>query len=221
MKTDYIDLYQMHHVARDITWDEVWEAFDVLVKQGKVIYAGSSNFGGWHIAQANEAASRRNYLGLVSEQSKYSLACRHVELEVLPASLHYGLGVIPWSPLDGGFLGGVLENTEKGRRSSEAMIRRIDKERDRLTRWEDWCRTIGQSPANVALAWTLHHPAVTAPIIGPRTIQQLIDCATCVDLKFTDDQLKEIDKIWPGPKGPTETGISDFKQQAAPEAYAW
>jgi len=116
MKTDYIDLYQMHHVAREMPWEECWQAFDVLVKQGKVIYVGSSNFAGWHIAAANESAKSRHFLGLVSEQSKYSLFSRAIELEVLPACLHYGIGVIPWSPLESGLLGGALEKATAGRR---------------------------------------------------------------------------------------------------------
>ncbi len=107
LQTDHIDLYQMHHVDRNAPWDEVWQAMETLVEQGKVIYVGSSNFAGWHIAQANEAAAKRNFLGLVSEQSLYNLASRTVELEVLPACRGYGVGVIPWSPLAGGMLGGM------------------------------------------------------------------------------------------------------------------
>jgi aryl-alcohol dehydrogenase-like predicted oxidoreductase len=221
LRTDYIDLYQMHHISRETPWDEIWEAYETLVRQGKVIYAGSSNFAGWNIAQASEAAKRRNFLGLVSEQSKFSLACRWVEMEVLPAAMNYGLGVIPWSPLDGGFLGGALEKQEKGRRAGEATQKRIEKERPRLEKWENFCREIGEKPADVALAWTLHHPAVTAPIIGPRTMDQLTGSVRATEIKLTDDQLKSLDKIWPGPKGPTDEGISDWSKQQSPEAYAW
>jgi aryl-alcohol dehydrogenase-like predicted oxidoreductase len=221
LKTDYIDLYQMHHIARETPWEEIWEAYETLVRQGKVIYAGSSNFAGWNIAQANESAKRRNFMGLVSEQSKYSLACRWVEMEVLPAALHYGLGVIPWSPLDGGFLGGVLEKQDKGRRASEGMQKRIEKERPRLEKWEAFCRDLGEKPADVALAWTLHHPAITAPIIGPRTMDQLTGSVSATEIKLTDVQLKALDKIWPGPKGETDEGISDWAKQQSPEAYAW
>src|SRR5689334_5391041 len=85
LKTDYIDLYQMHHVARDAAWDEVWQAYETLVQQGKVVYAGSSNFAGWHIATAQQEAGRRHFRRLVSEQSKYGPLSRTVELEVLPA----------------------------------------------------------------------------------------------------------------------------------------
>ncbi|HQY89131.1 MAG TPA: aldo/keto reductase [Tepidisphaeraceae bacterium] len=221
LKTDYIDLYQMHHVDRETTWDEIWEAFETLVKQGKILYAGSSNFAGWHIAQANESAKRRNYLGLVSEQSKYSLASRAIELEVIPACEAYGLGVIPWSPLESGLLAGALNKATTGRRAQEGMQKRIDKERPRLEKWEGFCKELGEKPADVALAWMLHNPIVTSPIIGPRTMEQLEGSLRALDIKLSDDHLKSIDRIWPGPKGPSDEGTSDWKKQAAPEAYAW
>src|SRR5579862_190464 len=132
LKTDYIDVYQMHHVWRDAPWEEIWQAMELLVQQGKVIYVGSSNFAGWHIAKANEAAARRNFLGLVSEQSIYHLLRRQIETDVLPACEAYGLGVIPWSPLGGGLLGGVLEKAEQGRRASEGMQREIEKHRSKI-----------------------------------------------------------------------------------------
>ncbi len=221
MKIDYIDLYQMHHIRRETPWEEIWEAYEILVRQGKVIYAGSSNFAGWDIARANEAAKRRNFMGLVSEQSKYSLACRWIELEVIPACETYGLGVIPWSPLDGGILGGALEKHDKGRRANEGFQKRVEKERPRLEKWEGFCRELGENPADVALAWMLHNPVITAPIIGPRTMDQLNGCVRALEIKLSDDQLKAIDKIWPGPKGATENGVSDWNAQRAPEAYAW
>jgi aryl-alcohol dehydrogenase-like predicted oxidoreductase len=94
--------HQMHHVDRETPWDEIWQALEVLVQQGKVLYVGSSNFAGWHIAQAQETARGRHFLGLVSEQSLYNLNARTIELEVVPACRAYGLGLIPWSPLAGG-----------------------------------------------------------------------------------------------------------------------
>src|SRR5438105_8144649 len=146
LRTDHIDLYQMHHVDRDTPWDEIWQAMEVLVAQGKVLYVGSSNFAGWHIAQANELARQRHFLGLVSEQSLYNLQARTVELEVLPACEAYGLGVIPWSPLAGGFLGGALQKASEGRRSSEWMQRRIDEHREQLEAYETLCRELGAGP---------------------------------------------------------------------------
>lgn len=209
LKTDFIDLYQMHHVERSTPWEEIWQAMEVLTQQGKVIYVGSSNFAGWHIARANEAAAKRNFMGLVCEQSKYSLACRHVEMEVLPACRSYGLGVIPWSPLDGGLLGGVLKKQDKARRSSEGVQKSIEKHRGQLEAWEGFCAQRGQEPADVALAWLLHNPAVTAPIIGPRTMDQLTGSLRSLEIKLDEPALKKLDEIWPGPGG------------EAPEAYAW
>jgi aryl-alcohol dehydrogenase-like predicted oxidoreductase len=207
LQTDHIDLYQMHHIDRDAPWDEVWEAMETLVAQGKVVYVGSSNFAGWHIAKANEAAKRRNFLGLVSEQSLYNLMARTIELEVLPACRDYGLGVIPWSPLAGGLLGGVA--TEGVRRRGERQQKIIDRNRDKFEQYEKLCAEIGEQPANVALAWLLANKDVTAPIIGPRTMEQLDGALRVPDIELSDETLKTLDKIFPGPGG------------EAPEAYAW
>ena len=209
LQTDHIDLYQMHHVDRSTPWEEIWQAMEQLVREGKVLYVGSSNFAGWHIVQANEAAKQRGFMGLVSEQSKYSLNARMVELEVLPACESYGVGVIPWSPLGGGLLGGVLKKVSEGRRASEGMQRTIEAHRDQLEAWEGLCADLGQEPADVALAWLLHNPVVTAPIIGPRTMDQFVGNLGALDIELSDETLAKIDEIWPGPGG------------AAPEAYAW
>lgn len=209
LQTDHIDLYQMHHVDRNTPWEEIWQAMEQLVQAGKVLYVGSSNFAGWHIAQANEIAKQRHFLGLVSEQSLYNLDARMIELEVIPACKAYGLGLIPWSPLAGGLLGGALEKVKQGRRASDEQQKRMTEIRPRLEQYEKFCADMGETPANVALAWLLHNPVVTAPIIGPRTMEQLTDCLKIVDMKFTDEQLKTLDEMWPGPGG------------TAPEAYAW
>jgi aryl-alcohol dehydrogenase-like predicted oxidoreductase len=209
MQTDYIDMYQMHHVDRLSPWEEIWQAMEVLVQQGKVIYVGSSNFAGWHITQAQEKAKARNFMGLVSEQSLYNLNARMVELEVIPACKEYGLGLIPWSPLAGGLLGGVLAKIEKGRRASENVQKDIDKHRPKLEAWEQFCKEMGENPADVALAWLLKNPVVTAPIIGPRTDEQLTGALRALEIKFSEDALKKLDEIFPGPGG------------EAPEAYAW
>jgi aryl-alcohol dehydrogenase-like predicted oxidoreductase len=209
LRTDHIDLYQMHHVDRDTPWDEIWQAMELLVQQGKVLYVGSSNFAGWHIARAQEAAARRNFLGIVSEQSLYNLTMRTIELEVLPACRAYGIGVIPWSPLASGTLGGVLGERGKGRRSRDLVAKKIEQHRPQLEAWERFCRERGEEPADVALAWTLANPAVTAPIIGPRTLPQLTGALRALDIRLDADALARLDGIWPGPGG------------EAPEAYAW
>lgn len=209
LQTEWIDLYQMHHIDRQLSWAETWQAFTSLVNQGKIVYVGSSNFAGWDIATANQEAAKRGLLGLVSEQSTYHLNNRLVELEVIPACRHYGLGLIPWSPLDGGFLAGALEKFESGRRGNPDFVKRVEEHRKQLEAYEDLCRKIGHPPAEVALAWLLHNPAVTAPIIGPRNIEQLESAVKATAIFLDDETLAKLDEIFPGPGG------------EAPEAYAW
>lgn len=207
LKTDHIDLYQMHHIDRFTPWDEIWQAMELLVQQGKVSYIGSSNFAAWHIATAQGVASARHLLGLVSEQSLYNLASRTLELEVIPACRYHGLGVIPWSPLAGGLLGGVLEKIANGRRN--ALGDQIERYRPQLEAYEALCRDIEEKPSDVALAWLLHNPVVAAPIIGPRLKEQLDENLRAIDVVLSAETLTKLDKIWPGPGG------------EAPEAYAW
>jgi aryl-alcohol dehydrogenase-like predicted oxidoreductase len=209
LQTDVIDLYQMHHIDRDCPWDEIWQAFDALVKQGSIVYVGSSNFAGWDIATACQEAAHRGLMGLASEQSIYHLDNRTIELEVIPACRHYGLGLIPWSPLAGGLLGGVLEKLGAGRRVSEGVQKEIEAKRPQLERYEALCREIGEAPATVALAWLLHNPAVTAPIIGPRTVEQLESAVRATEVTLDATTLAKLDAIFPGPGG------------EAPNAYAW
>ena len=209
LQTDHIDLYQMHHVDRATSWEEIWQAMQILVQQGKVIYVGSSNFAALHIAQAQAAAKERHFMGLVSEQSLYNLNARLVELEVIPAVEAFGLGLLPYSPLAGGLLGGALEGASRGRRSSEDARAELTKFHDRLEAYESLCRQLGEKPADVALAWLLKNPAVTAPIVGPRTLEQLTGSLHALEISLSDETLKQLDEIFPGPGG------------RAPEAYAW
>lgn len=209
MQTDYIDLYQMHHIDRNTPWEEVWQAMEQLYREGKILYVGSSNFAGWHITQANEIARSRHFMGLVSEQSVYNLNNRMVELEVLPACQGYGVGVIPWSPLAGGLLGGILKGVQEGRRASERIQNALQQHRAKIEAYENLCAEIREEPAHVAIAWLLHQPAVTAPIIGPRNIPQLEGILRSMEIQFAEETLKKLDTIFPGPGG------------TAPEAYAW
>jgi len=209
LQTDYIDLYQMHHVDRATPWDEIWEAMEVLRHQGKILYVGSSNFAGWHIAKAQEAALRRHFMGLVSEQSIYNLLVRDVERDVLPAAQDYGLGVIPWSPLRGGLLGGVLRSQAEGKRRLERGAQdALNAMRPQIEAYEDLCAEIGAEPSTVALAWLLSRSAVTAPIIGPRTAGQLDSALKALDLELGDKVLSRLDELFPGHK-------------TSPEDYAW
>jgi len=209
LQTDHLDLFQMHHVDRATPWEEIWQAMELLVSQGKVLYVGSSNFAGLHISQAQFSAKERHFLGLVSEQSLYNLIDRMIELEVVPTCREFGLGIIPYSPLSGGLLGGVLQKESLGRRSSDHIKKKVKENADQLRTYEAYCSEIGVEPAHVALAWLLTNPTVTAPIIGPRTIDQLENSLKSLEISFSDEQLVKLTNIWPGPGG------------EAPEAYAW
>jgi aryl-alcohol dehydrogenase-like predicted oxidoreductase len=208
LQTDHIDLYQMHHVDLDTPWDEIWQAMETLVRQGKVIYVGSSNFAGWNIAQAQETARDRHFQGLVSEQSLYNLIERRIEMEVLPAAREYGLGVIPWSPLMRGALGGILRKEKEGRSASESTQSVLAEHRGQIEQYEALCDGLGESPADVGIAWLLSQPGVTAPIVGPRTVKQLESNLHALEVSLDDDALRRLDEIFP-PVGP------------APQAYAW
>jgi aryl-alcohol dehydrogenase-like predicted oxidoreductase len=209
LKTDRIDLYQLHHIDRSCPMDEMWDAMDTLRKQGKIVYVGSSNFAGWDIAHACMAARMMHLPALSSEQSVYNLDNRMVELEVIPACREFGLGLIPWSPLAGGLLGGVLQKAAEGRSQGEDFLKKVEAKRSQLEAWEALCRELGEHPADVALAWLLHNPVVTAPIIGPRTEAQFQGSLRALEIALSDESLKRIDTIFPGPGG------------EAPVPYAW
>ena len=214
LQTDHIDLYQMHHISRSTPWEEIWQAMEVLVAQGKVLYVGSSNFAGWHIAQAQESASRRHFLGLVAEQCIYNLLARTVELEVLPAARQYGLGVIPWSPLHGGLLSGAIAKAAAGTagRSSEGRAAEgLEKHRPAIEAYEKLAASLGVDPSNLALGWLLAQDGVTAPIIGPRTIEQLDSTLGALEVSLDEATLQRLDELFPpvGNGGP------------GPEAWAW
>jgi aryl-alcohol dehydrogenase-like predicted oxidoreductase len=209
LQTDHIDIYQMHHVERTTPWEEIWQAMEQLVQAGKVLYVGSSNFAGIHIVQAQYEARQRHFMGLVSEQSLYNLKDRMIEMEVIPACQEYGLGLIPWSPLAGGMLGGMLGKIEEGRRSQEWVQRKLKEDRSQVEKYEAYCQELGEKPADVALAWLLSNPTVTAPIIGPRTMEQFEGNLGALEISLDEEALKRLNDIWPGPGG------------ESPEAFAW
>lgn len=209
LKTDHIDLYQMHHIDRNTPWEEIWQAMEQLVREGKVLYVGSSNFAAMNIVQAQYEARMRNFMGLVSEQSFYNLNARTIELEVIPACKEFGLGLIPWSPLGSGLLGGILQKDQSVRRNEEAVQKKLNKHRTQIEQYENLCKNIGEKPANIALAWLLKNPVVTAPIIGPRTMEHMEGSMHALDIELNDETMQKLDEIWPGHGG------------QAPEAYAW
>ena len=199
----------MHHIDRATPWEEIWQAMEQLIREGKITYVGSSNFAGWDIATAQCTAASRNLLGLASEQSLYNLTQRTIELEVIPALRHFGVGLIPWSPIGMGLLGGVLRKIAEGRRASPRLQQQIEKLRPKLEVYEALCDELGEAPSNVALAWLLHNPVVTAAISGPRPVEQLRQNLKAPSLVLSRETMAKLDEIWPGPGG------------EAPVAYAW
>ncbi|MEV6926520.1 aldo/keto reductase [Dactylosporangium sp. NPDC051485] len=200
LRTDWIDLYQLHQMDRRVGWDEVWQAMEQLVAQGKVRYVGSSNAAGWDIAAAQETARRRQTLGLASEQCLYNLLVRQPELEVIPAARAYGVGVLVWSPLHGGALAGGLRRTRDGTavksaqgRSAEALAAAGD----RIEEYERWCDKIGRDPAEAGLAWVLGRPGVTAVVTGPRTPAHVDAALRALDTPLSPAETAQLDEMFP------------------------
>ena len=208
LQTDHIDMYQMHHVDRATPWEEIWQAMEQLVREGKISYVGSSNFAAWDVALAQSAASARHFLGLTSEQSLYNLAIRAVEMEMIPALRHLGIGLLPYSPLHAGLLAGMLEDLAEGRISDASTLARIEPHRDQLEAYEGLCRELGTKPADMALAWLLHNPVVSSAIVGALTIAELQADLRALSVQLDADIAERLNQIWPGPG-------------EAPQAYAW
>jgi aryl-alcohol dehydrogenase-like predicted oxidoreductase len=204
LQTDHIDLYQMHHVDRATPWEEIWQAMEQLVREGKVTYVGSSNFAGWDVALAQSAASARHFMGLVSEQSLYNLAVRAVEQELVPALRHLGVGLIPYSPLHAGLLAGALQSADDGHTADD----RVQVHRDQLEAYEGLCREVGETPAAVALAWLLRNPVVSSTIVGAMSIDELRSDLDALAVHLDDEVVERLEQIWPG-------------SGEAPQAYAW
>ncbi|BCY10460.1 aldo/keto reductase [Actinoplanes sp. L3-i22] len=210
LRTDWIDLFQLHHVDRTTSWEEIWQAMETLTNQGKIRYVGTSNHAGWHLARGQAAAERRHHLGIVSEQVKYNLLTRHAELEVLPAAAELGIGILPYSPLHFGALSGALRKQREGVAGRTVLHApdRVEPHRAALERFEKLCAELGEQPAAVAIGWLLSRPEVTAPVLGPRTPEQL---DVLLDAPLSAEVLAALDEIFPpiGNGGP------------APEAWAW
>ncbi|MDT8909767.1 aldo/keto reductase [Amycolatopsis sp. PS_44_ISF1] len=198
--TDWIDLYQMHRVDHTSSWDEVWQAMEQLVAQGKVRYVGSSNFAGWNLAAAQETARSRHFLGVVAEQCGYNLVTRYPELEVLPAARAYRIAVFVWSPLHGGLLGGVLRKLADGTAVKSAQGRAaaaLDDRRETIAAYEDLCGEIGREPAQVGLAWVLSRPGVTGVVIGPRTEEHVDGAIEALEKPLAESELSALERLFP------------------------
>lgn len=220
--TDHVDLYQVHRPRPDVDVDETLGALTDLVRQGKVRYIGTSTFLPSQIVEAQWVAERRQRERPVTEQPPYSILAREVERDVLPTAEKYGLGVLPWSPLAGGWLSGRYRRGEALPTSSRLQRQpaRHDPEHpdnavklDAVHRLTDLADEAGLSVIHLALAFVLRHPAVSSAIIGPRTLEQLESQLGAVDVTLTDDVLDRIDEIVP-----PGTTINDADRGYAPPA---
>ncbi len=206
LRTDHIDLYQVHRPEEDTDFDETLGALSDLVHQGKIRYIGTSTFEPSAIVEGQWIAERRGRERVVAEQPPYSILARGVEREVLPIARKYGLAVIPWSPLAGGWLtgkyrrGGAQPPTSRGGRQPGRFEIDAPENAAKLDAVEALAQVAeqaGLSLIHLALAFVLEHPAVTAPIIGPRTFEQLEGQLEAARTRLTADVLDEIDKIVP------------------------
>ncbi|OLT29961.1 oxidoreductase [Nocardiopsis sp. CNR-923] len=200
LRTDWIDLYQMHRMDPGVAWDEVWQAMETLTAQGKIRYVGASNFSGWGLASAQEAARARGFTGLASEQCLYNLLVRQPELEILPAAVAYGLGALVWSPLHGGLLGGALRKLAAGTAVKSAQGRAqsaLAAHRAAVAAFEELCEDVGRPPAEIATAWILSRPGVTSAVIGPRTPEHVDGALRALASPLDADVLARLDDLFP------------------------
>ncbi len=206
LQTDYIDLYQLHRPRPEIAIDETLRALDDLIRAGKVQYIGTSTFAAWQVVESLWVAKEHGLNRFVSEQPPYNLLDRRVERELIPMCRTFGIGVIPWSPLGGGLLTGKYrrgENPPEGSRfgnmpQNSPMTRRLrDQVFDVVEALEPIAKDMGATMSQLALAWVMHQPGVTSPIIGPRTMDQLKDNLKALDIQLGPANYKRIDEIIP------------------------
>ncbi|MFQ5699430.1 MAG: aldo/keto reductase [Myxococcota bacterium] len=202
LQTDYIDLYQVHAYDPTTPVDETLRALDDCVRAGKVRYIGCSNYSAWQLALATGLARELGVARFDCLQPQYSLACRYIEREHLPLCIEAGIGVIPWSPLGGGLLTGKIRRGEAPPPDSRAATDTMNAERFRSERnlaiAETVCevaQSLGHSPSQVALAWVIEQPGITAPIFGARTLEQLEDNLGAADLRLDDEARKRLDEV--------------------------
>ena len=217
LQTDHIDLYQVHHIDRRITGEEFWETFERLVAQGDVLYVGTSNFPGWGLAKFQMQALQRGSMGLVSEQTMYNLLNRMPELEVLPAALDLGIGVLAYMPLAGGLLSGKARQTPAGSRTREVEQEyEMDLSENRqLDDFAALCREIGEPAHVVAIAWTLANPAVASAIVGVRKLEHLDGLERASELVLDAEAMARLEEIFNINRG------RPLRPGPAPEAYSW
>jgi aryl-alcohol dehydrogenase-like predicted oxidoreductase len=203
LRTDWIDLYQLHQWDGETPVEETMEALDTLIRQGKVRYVGCSNFSGWHIMKSLAAADLRGYQRFISQQIHYTLQAREAEYELLPISLAEGLGILVWSPIAGGLLSGKFRRKGKGPKNSRHFDRRWTEppihDEDKLYDIIDELVAVGEehecSAARVALAWLLQRPGISSVIVGGRTEDQFRDNLAAAELKLTKEDIRRLDAV--------------------------
>ncbi len=217
LQTDHIDLYQVHHLDRQVAAEEFWGMFEKLVADGDVLYIGSSNFPGWGLAKFQMQAWQRGFMGLISEQTQYNLLNRIPELEVLPAARDFGIGILAYMPLAGGLLTGKTQAAEGSRtRALEGEYGiKLGPENRQFADFSNICRELGEKEHVVATAWTLNNPAVASAIVGIRKVEQLDGIERAAELDLSPEVMQQLDDIFNINRG------RPLRPGPAPEAYAW
>ncbi len=226
MQTDYIDLYQIHRPHPDCATDEMLRAFDDLIRSGKVRYIGTSTFAAWQVVDALWCSKELGLNRFVTEQPPYNLLDRRIERELIPMAQTYGLGLIPWSPLAGGFLtgkyrrGGAAPEDGRfgeGKHFRSGTLLNSDKGYDIVECLEELASSKGCTVSQLALAWTMHQPGITSPIIGPRTMAQLQDNLGAIGVEVTEADRKAIDKVAP----PGRMTAPFYDAKFGPNPHRW
>jgi len=202
LQTDHIDLYQQHRPSSTIPQDESLRAYDDLISAGKVLYIGSSTFPAWMIMEALSISDRFHLARFISEQPPYNLLDRRVENELIPFCLKYGLAVLPWSPLAGGILAGRYSATDKypdgsrAARTGKMFTDRISAKAKEVTQEViKLAKERGMTSSQFSLLWLKDQPGITAPIVGPRTVEHLTDHLTILEKKFDEEDRKLVDDL--------------------------
>ncbi len=237
LQTDYIDLYQLHRPQSDMAVDETLRALDDLVRAGKVRYLGSSSFASWQVLESLWVSKEYGLNRIVSEQPPYNLLDRSIERELVPMAQTYGIAIIPWSPLARGFLTGKYKRGEEppegsrlardgSNRPPESHFARrtrqhlSDRGFDVLDVVEALAKEKNCSISQLALAWTMHQPGITSPIIGPRTMDHLVDNLAALDVEITDEDRARLDEVAP-PEQSIATYYSSNAMDFKPSQHRW
>ncbi len=224
LQTDWIDIYQIHKPQHDVAIDETLRAMDDLVRAGKVRYIGTTTFPAWRLVESIWASKELGLNRFVSEQPLYHMLDRRIEAELIPFAQTYGYGLIPWSPLAGGFLTGKYKGDKQ---PESARLAPGGRRWDMLTESEGVKKVIdllealakekNATMSQVALAWNYQQPGITSPIIGPRTMEQLEDNLGALEVEVTDDDRERIDQVSP----PGQCVVPYVTADWAPTTYRW